>query len=190
MKHGISGKKFNRNSKFRQATIRDIARATLERERICTTVARAKETRKLVDRLITLGKKQSLSAKRRAFSILGSHRMVSDLFNKIAPRFQSRNGGYTRIIRLPKNRRGDNASLVFFELTEKNILSEKNSSKNKGFSKKINEKKEIVRSSKDEAGKEKKSPTTPSKKLTSDQKTSKSTHRGIKKIFNKKTPDK
>lgn len=118
MRHGIAGNRLGRNSSLRKATIRDVAKATLIRERICTTRAIAKEARKMVDRLITFGKKGSLAHKRHAFAILCDHSLVSDLFEKIAPRFRSRNGGYTRIIPL-SNRRGDNARLAYLELTEK-----------------------------------------------------------------------
>lgn len=118
MRHGIAGNTLSRNSSLRRATVRDLAKATLIQQRICTTEARAKEARKLVDNLITLGKKGALADKRRAFAILCDHQAVSDLFNKTASRFKNRIGGYTRIIRLGK-RRGDNAQLAFLELTEK-----------------------------------------------------------------------
>ena len=118
MRHHKAGNRLSRNSTLRKATMRDLARAALIRQRICTTKAKAKEARKLIDRLITLGKKGTLAAKRKAFSILCDHQLVSQLFNKIASRFNVRNGGYTRIISLSQ-RRGDNAHLVFLELTEK-----------------------------------------------------------------------
>ncbi|MBF0385646.1 MAG: 50S ribosomal protein L17 [Candidatus Omnitrophica bacterium] len=118
MRHKIAGNKLNRFSSWRKATMRDMAKATLLRQRITTTKAKAKEAMKLVDKLITLGKEGSLAAKRRAFAILCDHSLVSDLFNKITPRFKSRNGGYTRVI--PSGlRRGDNAQMVILELTEK-----------------------------------------------------------------------
>src|SRR3989338_8781601 len=114
MRHGIAGNKLGRNSSLRKATVRDIAKATLVRQRICTTQAKAKEARKLVDKLITLGKKGTLADKRRAFAILCDHKIVSSLFTKTSPRFKNRVGGYTRIIPLG-NRRGDNAQLAFLE---------------------------------------------------------------------------
>ncbi len=120
MRHQVS-KRLGRHLSLRKATLRDIAKATLVHERICTTKAKAREARKLVDRLITLGKKGTLSAKRRAFSILCDHMIVSNLFEKTAPRFKSRIGGYTRIIPLAL-RRGDGAFLVFLELTEKAVI--------------------------------------------------------------------
>src|SRR6185503_5646406 len=121
MRHKIAGNKLSRNQSLRKATVRDLARATLIQQRIMTTKAKAKEARKLVDKLITLGKGGTLADKRRAFSILTDHDLVSRLFNRTSPLFKDRMGGYTRIIRLG-NRSGDNAQLVFLELTEKEAV--------------------------------------------------------------------
>lgn len=118
MRHGLAGNKLSRNKSLRKATMRDIAISTLRRQRITTTKAIAKEGRKLVEKLITMGKKGTLNEKRMAFSVLCDHGLVHDLFEKIAPRFKNRQGGYTRIITLGQ-RRGDNASMVILELTEK-----------------------------------------------------------------------
>lgn len=118
MRHGTSGNRLNRQSSHRKATIRDLARATLRHQRIFTTKPLAKEARKMVEKLITMGKDGSLAAKRRAFAVLCDHQLVSHLFNKTAPLFKNRIGGYTRIINLG-NRRGDNAQLALLELTEK-----------------------------------------------------------------------
>ena len=118
MRHAKSGNRLSRNKSLRKATLRDMARATLVQERICTTSAKAKEARKLIDKLITLGKKDTLATRRRAFAILCDHKLVSQLFSQTAPRFKSRTGGYTRIIPYAQ-RAGDNAALVFLELTEK-----------------------------------------------------------------------
>jgi large subunit ribosomal protein L17 len=95
-----------------------MARAILVEERIFTTKAKAKEGRKLIEKLITMGKKGTLADKRRAFAVLCDHQMVKDLFENTAPRFKNRMGGYTRIIPFG-NRRGDNAEMVYLELTEK-----------------------------------------------------------------------
>jgi large subunit ribosomal protein L17 len=73
----------------------------------------------MVDKLITLGKKNTLHAKRAAFAILIDHDLVSMLFNKIAPRFKDRQGGYTRLIKYAVNRQGDNARMTLLELTER-----------------------------------------------------------------------
>lgn len=125
MRHNLSGNRLGRNSVLRKVTIRDMAKATLTHQRIETTKAKAKEARKMIERLITLGKRETLAAKRKAFSILCDHQLVSTLFNRIAPRFKSRMGGYTRIIPLSAHRRGDNASLVLLELTEREIIEKK-----------------------------------------------------------------
>ncbi len=121
MRHQKARSRLSRNSSLRKATLRDLAKATLIQQRICTTIAKAKEARKLVDRLITLGKKGTLAAKRKAFSVLCDHQLVSKLFNSIAGRFNLRAGGYTRVIPM-SNRRGDNAQLAFLELTEKDQI--------------------------------------------------------------------
>jgi len=133
MRHGKSGNRLSRNQSLRKATLRDMARAILVQERICTTRAKAKEARKFIEKLITLGKKDTLSARRAAFAILCDHTMVSDLFTKTAPRFKTRNGGYTRIIPYIQ-RAGDNAELAFLELTEKSraiITNQKRAKYNK-----------------------------------------------------------
>ena len=119
MRHGVSGKKFGRNQTLRAATIRDLVKAVLINEKIQTTRTKAGEARKAVDKMITLGKKNTLAAKRRAFAILCDHRLVSSLFTTIAPRFANRHGGYTRVIKLAVNRQGDNAEMAILELTER-----------------------------------------------------------------------
>lgn len=98
--------------------MRNVVASLFTFERITTTMAKAKEARRLAERLITLAKSGSLSNRRHAASLLGQNKkLVQDLFREIAPRFKDRCGGYTRIIQ--KGRRyGDNASLVILELTE------------------------------------------------------------------------
>ncbi|MBI3601652.1 MAG: 50S ribosomal protein L17 [Candidatus Omnitrophica bacterium] len=118
MRHQIAGNRLSRNRSLRRATLRDLAKAALIEQRICTTRAKAKQARRLVEKLITLGKKDTLAARRRAFAILCDHASVSSLFKETAPRFKNRLGGYTRIIPFIK-RLGDNADMVFLELTEK-----------------------------------------------------------------------
>jgi large subunit ribosomal protein L17 len=125
MRHGVSGKKFGRNQTLRAATIRDLVKAVLINQKIQTTRIKAGEARKAVDKMITLGKKNTLAAKRRAFAILCDHTLVSTLFTTIAPRFANRQGGYTRVIKLSVNRQGDNAEMAILELTEKSIEPKK-----------------------------------------------------------------
>ncbi|HNV24366.1 MAG TPA: 50S ribosomal protein L17, partial [Candidatus Omnitrophota bacterium] len=86
MRHGIAGNRLNRQPAHRKATLKHMVKAILSKQRILTTKAKAKEARKLVEKVITLGKKNTLAAKRRAFAILCDHHLVSQLFDKIAPR--------------------------------------------------------------------------------------------------------
>ena len=97
--------------------LRNQAQELLRHERIKTTVAKAKELRPFVEKLITLGKKDSLHARRRAFSILSSKTVVRRLFTDVSPRFSERPGGYTRILKLGP-RKGDGASMAFIELVD------------------------------------------------------------------------
>jgi len=204
MRHGIAGNKLGRNSSLRKATIRDVAKATLIQQRICTTEAKAKEARKMVDKLITLGKKGTLADKRRAFAILCDHKLVSVLFSKTSPRFKDRQGGYTRIIPLG-NRRGDNAKLAFLELTEKEeiivskskstatakkkdleTLAPKSGAKQAGDKDKV---KEIIEEPKEQVSK--KDLTKPARANVPKDKDKKgSTFSGIRKMFNKKSSGK
>jgi large subunit ribosomal protein L17 len=117
MRHAKKRLQLNRFTSWRRATLRDLARALLTHQRIKTTLHKAKAVKPLADKLISLGKKNSLSAKRQVFSILGDHRLVSLLFKEITPRFANRAGGYTRILNLGV-RKGDNAQLAILELTE------------------------------------------------------------------------
>jgi len=193
MRHGKSGKTFGRNSALRKATVRDIAKATLFKGRIKTTLVKAKESRKLVDKLVTLGKKGTLAAKRNAYVVLCNHRLVSKLFGEVAPLFKNRQGGYTRIIRLAQNRRGDNAIIAILELTERAEVISVKESKVKGKATKIEkedqpkvEKTPSLKITEKEKSVKKKSE---SKKLseTNKEKSPKKAVRGIKKIFGKKT---
>lgn len=117
MRHKVKTDRFGRFSSYRKATLKSLVNSLLIHQRIITTKAKAKSARRLVERIITLGKKNTLSARRRAFSLLCDHNLVKTLFDQIAPKFKDINGGYTRII-LYRNRRGDNAQLVILELTQ------------------------------------------------------------------------
>jgi len=97
---------------------------------IKTTISRAKAVRPLAEKLVSLAKENTLNAKREAFKILGSHKLVSLFFKEVGPLFANRASGFTRIISL-KKRRGDNAQLVVFELTERKIKEHKKAKKAK-----------------------------------------------------------
>lgn len=119
MRHRVKGRTFGRKSGHRQALFRNLAIALLNEERIRTTTIKAKELRGVVDRLITLGKRGDLHAKRLAFQQLNSHDIVKRLFDDIAPRFVNRNGGYTRVFKLAAPRHGDSAQMSVIELVER-----------------------------------------------------------------------
>lgn len=125
MRHRHKTQNLSRFSTYFKATIRSIARSVIIHQRIMTTLVRAKLTRQLVDRLITLGKdNDSLAARRRAFAVLGDHALVKKLFSEIAPMFTEKKGGYTRIIPY-KRRRGDNAEMVILELSVQKVVVSK-----------------------------------------------------------------
>ena len=117
MRHNKSGRKLGRNSSHRAAMMRNMVTSLLEHEKMTTTDARAKELRKVVDRMITLGKRGDLHARRQAIKVIRDRKVVGKLFELIGPRYKDRPGGYTRIIKLA-NRLGDNASQVIIELVE------------------------------------------------------------------------
>lgn len=116
MRHLKQGRKLNRTAAHRKALMRNLVRALLKREQIRTTDAKAKELRRWADRMVTLGKKGTLHARRQAFAVLGSRRLVQRLFDEVAPRFHNRAGGYTRVLKLGP-RRGDAAPLSVVEFT-------------------------------------------------------------------------
>jgi large subunit ribosomal protein L17 len=119
MRHGHGLRKLNRTSSHRLAMLRNLMQAILLHEGIHTTLPKAKELRKVVERLITLGKKDSVANRRLAFARLRDRALVTKLFTQIGPRFANRNGGYTRIY---KNgfRKGDNAPMAYMELLDRN----------------------------------------------------------------------
>ena len=117
MRHGKSKGQLNRFTSWHKATLKSLSRSLLMQQSIRTTLHRAKAAKPLVDRLIHDAKSDTLAAKRKAFAVLGDHALVSLLFKDIAVRFKKVTGGYTRIISLGR-RRGDNAEMVIFELTE------------------------------------------------------------------------
>ncbi len=117
MRHRRAGRKLNRTWEHRKAMFRNMAKSLLTHEQIRTTEAKAKELRKLSDKLISYGLEDSLHARRKAFRVLESRVLVQKLFDDIAPRFKDRQGGYTRILKLSEPRRGDAARLVLVQLT-------------------------------------------------------------------------
>ena len=117
MRHGVAGVKLGRTPAHRRALFRNLVTALLEHEVVRTTDAKAKELRRWGDRMITLGKQGTLHARRRAASIIQRRSVLKKLFDEIAPRFDGRAGGYTRVVKLGV-RRGDAAALSIVELVE------------------------------------------------------------------------
>lgn len=118
MKHGIKGRKLNRNSAHRKALFRNLSIALLKNEGIKTTLPKAKELRPFVEKLITISKKDSLANRRLAQSIIGNEEIVAKLFKEIGPRVLTRNGGYTRILKYGF-RAGDKAPMAYMELVDR-----------------------------------------------------------------------
>jgi len=117
MRHGLSGRQLSRNSTHRWAMLRNMAASLLRHETIRTTVPKAKELRRFVEPLITLGKTDSQANRRRAFAKLRDVEVVEKLFGDLGPRFKARPGGYTRILHMA-NRAGDNADMALMALVE------------------------------------------------------------------------
>lgn len=117
MNHGHGYRKLGRESSHRKALLRNLATSFLEHGRIKTTVPKAKELRRVVEKMITLGKRGDLHARRQVESVLFSTEVSSKVFKDLAGRFATRNGGYTRIVRLGE-RFGDGAEMCNFELVD------------------------------------------------------------------------
>jgi large subunit ribosomal protein L17 len=116
MRHLKAGRKLGRNAPHRLALMRNLARALFEHERIITTVEKAKEARRFVEKLITLAKTGTLHARRLALARLPDQDAVKKLFSEIGPRFQDRAGGYTRVIKRHQRRLGDAGQTAYLEL--------------------------------------------------------------------------
>jgi large subunit ribosomal protein L17 len=118
MRHRHGLRKLNRTSSHRQAMLRNMANSLLRHEVIRTTLPKAKELRRVVEPIITLGKKPNLSNRRLAFSRLRDREMVVKVFDELGPRYASRNGGYLRILKFGF-RQGDNAPMALVELMDR-----------------------------------------------------------------------
>ncbi len=125
MKHAVDGRKFGRNTSHRLAMFRNMANSVIEKEQVITTVQKAKEVRRVVDRLITLGKSGSPASRRLAFDRTRSHDVVSKLFSTLAERYQGRPGGYTRVLKVSERRWGDAAEMAVIELVDHPVIDRK-----------------------------------------------------------------
>ena len=118
MKHNIKNKKLNKTSSHRKAMFMNMSNSLLKHEQITTTLPKAKELRRFVEKIITLGKKGDLLSRRKAISILQDQTMSKKVFDVLANRYKERSGGYTRIVKLG-NRFGDNAPMAVIELVDR-----------------------------------------------------------------------
>lgn len=115
MRHGVSGRKLRRPTAHRLALLRNLVTSFLEKERVRTTTAKAKEARPIAEKMITLAKKGTLHARRQAAAFIRRESVITKLFNDLGPRFGQRPGGYSRIVKLGP-RSGDGADMVLLEL--------------------------------------------------------------------------
>ena len=118
MKHNIKNKKLNKTSSHRKAMFMNMSNALIKHEQITTTLAKAKELRRFVEKIVTLGKKGDLLSRRKAVSILQDQKMSKKVFDVLAERYKARAGGYSRIVKLG-NRYGDNAPTAVIEFVDR-----------------------------------------------------------------------
>ena len=118
MKHNIKNKKLNKTASHRKAMFMNMSNALIKHEQITTTLAKAKELRRFVEKIVTLGKKGDLISRRKTISTLQDNKMTRKVFDILADRYKDRSGGYTRIIKLG-NRFGDNAPTAVIEFVDR-----------------------------------------------------------------------
>ena len=120
MRHGKSGRRLNRTASHRKALFVNMAASLIEHEQITTTLPKAKELRPIVEKLVTLGKRGDLHARRQVIARIGSDELAKRLIETIAPRYATRNGGYTRIMKAGF-RHGDSAPMAVIEFVERDV---------------------------------------------------------------------
>ena len=118
MRHRQAGRKLNRTSSHRKSLFKNMAQALIKHEQIVTTLPKAKELKRVIEKLITLGKKSSLHSRRLAFNQIRDKKMVSKLFGTLAPRYSDRSGGYSRVLKAGF-RYGDSAPMAVIELVDR-----------------------------------------------------------------------
>jgi|SRR5690606_7650073 len=122
MRHGMHGRKFNRTSSHRRAMFANLAGALIKHEQITTTLPKAKDLRPYVEKLITLGKRGDLHARRQAIAQIGDEAMVRKLFDALASRYANRSGGYTRVLKAGF-RYGDSAPMAIIEFVDRDVAA-------------------------------------------------------------------
>lgn len=129
MRHLVDGRKFGINTSHRKAMFKALANNLINHEQITTTVQKAKELRRVVDRLITLGKSGSLASRRLVFARTRDRDSVEKLFGTLAERYAKRTGGYTRVLRVDGTRWGDGAEMAIIELVDRPVVERKKRAK-------------------------------------------------------------
>jgi large subunit ribosomal protein L17 len=122
MRHRLQGRKLNRTSSHRKAMFANMAAALIKHEQITTTLPKAKDLRPVVEKLITLGKRGGLHARRQVLAVLKDRKLAEKLFSTLAERYRARPGGYTRVLRAGF-RYGDAAAMAIIELVERDIAA-------------------------------------------------------------------
>ncbi len=124
MRHRVEGRKFGREMDARRLMMRNLVKSMIEHGQLKTTLPKAKELRRYVERVITYGKNDTVHSRRLAYSVLGNRTLVKKLFDEIAPAFESRNGGYTRVLKAGF-RKGDNAPMAIIQFVEESTIKPK-----------------------------------------------------------------
>jgi large subunit ribosomal protein L17 len=132
MRHGVDGRKFGRNTSHRNAMLKNLANNLIKQEQIVTTIQKAKETRRVTEKLITLAKRDTLNSRRIAFDRTRDQDVVAKLFGELTKRYEKRNGGYTRIVKISETRWGDAAKMCLIELVDHPKLDRKKKPKAEG----------------------------------------------------------
>ena len=122
MRHRLSGRKLNRTSAHRKAMFNNLAAALIQHEQIKTTLPKAKDLRPIAEKLITLGKRGNLHARRQAIAVLGDAKLAAKLFDTLAPRYAKRSGGYTRVLKAGF-RYGDASPMAVIEFVERDTAA-------------------------------------------------------------------
>ncbi len=120
MRHGFRGRRFNRSAEHRKAMFMNMCQALIKHEQIITTLPKAKDLRPVIEKLITLGKRGDLHARRQAIAQIKDVVLVKKLFDVIGPRYKDRNGGYTRVLKAGF-RFGDNAPMAVIEMVDRDV---------------------------------------------------------------------
>ena len=124
MRHRVEGRKFGREMDARRLMMRNLVKSMIEHGQLKTTLPKATEMRGYVERIITYGKNDTVHSRRLAYSVLGDRTLVKKVFDEIAPAFEGRNGGYTRVLKAGF-RKGDNAPMAIIQFVEESTIKPK-----------------------------------------------------------------